>query len=60
MSIEIREATSADVEILVTLRLEMRREREECPLPIPEKDFENLLRLVYDPPYLEVYLRLLH
>lgn len=44
MSIEIRKASLADVEVLVTLRMEMRRERENCPLPIPEKDFEELLR----------------
>ena len=44
MSIEIRQACSEDVEVLVQLRLEMRRERENCQLSIPEKDFEELLR----------------
>ena len=44
MSVEIRQACSEDVEVLVQLRLEMRRERENCQLSIPEKDFEELLR----------------
>ena len=44
MSIEIRQAGSADIEVLVQLRMEMRRERETCQLPIPETDFEELLR----------------
>ena len=42
--IEIRAAGAADVETLVTLRLEMRRERETAALTIPETEFANLLR----------------
>ena len=42
--IEIRAAGAADVETLVTLRLEMRRERETATLTIPETEFANLLR----------------
>lgn len=42
--IEIRPATLEDVEILVTLRLEMRRERETVKLALPENEFAGLLR----------------
>lgn len=37
-------ATLTDVETLVTLRLEMRREREEIALPVPEAEFAAQLR----------------
>ncbi len=42
--LEIRAAGAADVETLVTLRLEMRRERESAQLSIPETEFAGLLR----------------
>ena len=44
MSVMIKAATPADVEILVELRLEMRREREEVPLQVSEAEFEAALR----------------
>lgn len=40
---EIRRAGIADVATLVTLRLEMRRERETAKLEIPESEFSALL-----------------
>ena len=40
----VRRAGSCDVETLVTLRLEMRREREDAVLEIPESEFAALLR----------------
>ena len=43
MSVEIRQACSEDVEVLVQLRVEMRRERENCQLSIPEKDFAAVI-----------------
>ena len=41
---EIRRAAPCDVDILVGLRLEMRRERETVPLTIPEDEFALLLK----------------
>ena len=43
-SIVIKAAAPADVETLVSLRLEMRREREEVPLQVSEAEFEAALR----------------
>ena len=43
-SIVIKAAAPADVETLVSLRLEMRREREEVPLQVAEAEFEAALR----------------
>ena len=40
----IKRAGTGDVETLVTLRLEMRREREDAVLEIPESEFAVLLR----------------
>ena len=42
--LEIRRAAMGDVETLVTLRLEMRRERENTVLTIQEAEFAALLR----------------
>lgn len=41
---EIRRAALCDVETLVSLRLEMRRERETVALTIPEEEFASRLR----------------
>ena len=41
---EIRRAAPCDVDVLVGLRLEMRRERETVPLTIPEDEFALLLK----------------
>ena len=43
-NLEIRRAALCDVETLVQLRLEMRRERETAPLTVPEEEFALLLR----------------
>ena len=42
--LSIKRAGANDVETLVTLRLEMRRERENCALEMPETEFAELLR----------------
>lgn len=44
MEIVIRRATSDDIELLTTLRLDMRRERETVPLTIPPDEFEMATR----------------
>ena len=43
-SLIVKRAGFDDVETLVTLRLEMRREREDAVLEIPESEFAGLLR----------------
>ena len=42
--IQIRRATSDDIDLLTQMRLEMRRERETVPLEMPEEDFEKAVR----------------
>ena len=43
-TITIRRADSSDIELLTTMRLEMRRERETAKLEIPADEFETSVR----------------
>lgn len=47
MTISLRRATMEDVELLVAMRVEMRREKEYCELRITPEEFESNVRRFY-------------